>query len=66
MVLKRKLTINKKVKIIQKVELNPTVSQTEFVQRPRLLVSINIITLWKVSVLEEEGWCGAHLNKIKT
>jgi DNA-binding Lrp family transcriptional regulator len=57
MALKRKkLTIREKVKIIQEVEKNPTVSQNEIAKHSGMPPSsLSYIILWKASILEEEG-----------
>jgi hypothetical protein len=65
MSLKRyKLTTSEKVKIIQEVEKNPTVSRNEIVKHLRLpLSSLSNIILWKASIPEEESRCGVHSEK---
>jgi predicted transcriptional regulator len=67
MALKRKkLTISEKVKIIQEVEKNPTVSQNEIAKHFGLPASlISNIILQKASILEEESWCGHILRNKK-
>jgi predicted transcriptional regulator len=67
MALKRKkLTISEKVKIIQEVEKNPTVSRNEIAKYFGLPPSsLSNIILWKASILEEESRCGAHSEKRK-
>jgi hypothetical protein len=62
-----KKKVSEKVKIIQEVENNPTVSQNEiakcFVLR---LSSLSNVILRKASILEEVSWCGEHSEKQKT
>jgi hypothetical protein len=67
MALKRKkLMISEKVKIIQEVEKNPTVSRNEIENHFRLLPSsLSNIILRKASILEDESRCGAHSEKRK-
>jgi ribosomal protein S25 len=66
MALKRKkLTISEKVKIIQEVEKNPTVSRNEIAKHFGLPPSLSNIILQKASILEEESQCGAHSEKRK-
>jgi hypothetical protein len=57
MVLKRKnLTISEKVKIIQEVEKNPTISQYETAECFVLpLLSLSNMTLWKASILAQKN-----------
>jgi hypothetical protein len=68
MALKRKkLTINKGVKIIQEVEKNPNVSRYEIVKHFGLPPSsLSNIILWKASILKQESRCGAILRNKKT
>jgi DNA-binding Lrp family transcriptional regulator len=65
MALKRKkLMVSEKVKIIQEVEKNPTVSQNEIAKHFGLpLLSLSNIILRQASILEDESRCGAHSEK---
>jgi hypothetical protein len=67
MALKRKkLMKSEKVKIIQKVEKNPTESRNEIAKHFQLPPSsLSNIILRKASILEEESRCGAHSEKRK-
>jgi hypothetical protein len=52
---RKKLTISEKVKIIQEVEKNPTVSQNETAKHFALpLLSLSNIILWKLQFLKRK------------
>jgi hypothetical protein len=67
MALKRKkLTKSDKVKIIQEVKKNPTVSRNEIAKHSGLpLLSLSNLILQKASIIEEESQCEAHSEKWK-
>jgi hypothetical protein len=67
MALKRKkLLISEKVKTIQEVEKNPTLSRNEIAKHSGLpLLSLSNTVQWKASVLEEESRRGGTFLETK-